>query len=248
MENISVVEALKAAGLYRNTGRIEEQMLKTILPNGEVREHKMAEIDYFDLKVFADELDVSLKHENPIIQSLFAKNAVGIANLIRVINVETGSGFKGSVGSGRQLDAVLLRAEQFYDPDVSGSMRLTWEREIDEAKDETFFEGATEDSELPMADEEGIALLGFVDFAELPCCSAWKLTYLSVAYNIQILDFGITDYQNAYPLRELKQPLFQYPKESIKGEVRYFREGTDDMQPVGLWIKMSSNLRSLGSN
>jgi len=33
----SVVESLKAAGLYKETGRIEEQMLKTILPNGEVR-------------------------------------------------------------------------------------------------------------------------------------------------------------------------------------------------------------------
>ena len=28
----TVVESLKAAGLYKETGRIQEQMLKTILP------------------------------------------------------------------------------------------------------------------------------------------------------------------------------------------------------------------------
>ncbi len=242
----SVVEALKAAGLYRETGRIQEQMLKTLTATGETKEHKMAEMDYLDIKTFADELDVALKHENPLIQTLFTKNALGLVNLIRVINVESASGFKGSVGSGRQLDALLLRAEQFY---LDGVRRSTWERAIDEADDLYFLEGAAGSGEdLTMEDEEGIAVLGFVNFAELPCCSAWQLTYLAQAANVQVLDFGITDYQNAYPLLELKQPLFLYPKESITSQVRYFRAGTDELQPIGLWIKMSSNLRTLESS
>lgn len=132
----SVVEALKAAGLYKETGRIMEQMLKTVLPNGEVREHKMAEIDYLDVKIFVDELDIALKLQNPLVQSLFAKNTVGLVNLIRVINCDSASGFKGSVGSGRQLDAILIRAEQLQDPDtaiVAGGIanrRNSWIRTI----------------------------------------------------------------------------------------------------------------------
>ena len=101
MANISVVEALKAAGLYQETGRIEKQTVKTITANGEVKQHEMSEMDYLDIKTFADEIDIALKLQNPLVQELFAKNAVGMINLIRAVNVETSSGFKGSVGSGR---------------------------------------------------------------------------------------------------------------------------------------------------
>ncbi|GAH83020.1 unnamed protein product, partial [marine sediment metagenome] len=128
----SVIETLKAAGLYKEAGRIMEQMLVTILPNGERREHKMGEIDYADIKIFADELNIALVLQNPLVQSLYAKNAEGLASLIRVINTESASGFKGSVGSGRQLDALLFRAEQFYNPDIEtpATRRTSWLRTI----------------------------------------------------------------------------------------------------------------------
>jgi len=112
----SVIETLKAAGLYRETGRMAEQTLKTILPDGQITEHLMADIDYYDLKTLADELEILIAQENPWIQALFAKNAVAIANAVRVVQVESASGFKGAVGSGRQLDILRFRAEQFQDP------------------------------------------------------------------------------------------------------------------------------------
>ena len=250
----SVVESLKAAGLYKDTGRIQEQMLKTILPNGEVREHKMSEIDYLDLRIFADELDIALKIQNPLVQGLFAKNADALVSLIRVINCESASGFKGSVGSGRQLDAILLRAEQFQDPDVGvwPTARASWIRPIAAAHvaaAANFIErgtGAVAHGEaLPMADEEGIALIGFANPAAALCVDAVQITYLAQLYNIQNLDFELANPFTGDAICELKQPLFIYPKESALINVNYYRVGNDELRPIGLWVKMASNLRAL---
>ncbi len=257
----SVVDALKAAGLYKTeeeikrTPRIMEQMLVTILPNGERREHKMAEIDYADIKIFANELDIALTLQNPLVQSLLAKNAEGLVSLIRVINTESASGFKGSVGSGRQLDALLLRAEQFQNPDDALKVaRASWIRTIAAAGGQGQFivNPGTEDVDakvaLEMADEEGIAILGFVNPAATPLVDAVKITYLSQAYNIQNLDFELANPFIGDAIVELKQPLFIFPKESALVEVRYFAAGVDELRPIGLWVKMSSALRALATS
>lgn len=259
MENTSVVEALKAVGLYRDTGRIEEQMLVSILPNGERREHKMAEIDYLDLKIFADELDIALKLQNPYVQSLFAKNAKSLADLIRVVNVETASGFKGAVGSGRQLDAILLRAEQFQDANpavafVAGTYLTSWIRTITAAMlvapaATNFIEsdaGLVHGAELLMAVDEAVAILGFANPAATLYVDAVQIDYLAQAYNIQNLDFELANPFIGDAICELKQPLFIYPRESARVRVKYYRAGVaDELRPIGLWVKMSSNLRAL---
>jgi len=274
MENTSVVEALKAykgdrkrdgtytfpEGLYKETGRVEEQMLISILPNGERREHKMSEIDFLDLKIFADELDIALKLQNPYVQSLFAKNAVGLANLIRVVNVETASGFKGAVGAGRQLDCLLLRAEQFQDPDAGPwpawvvAPRTSWIRNITAAMvlvgPTNFIERGTNavahGEELPMAVDEAVAILGFANPATTPRIDAVQISYLAQAYNIQNLDFELANPMVGDAICELKQPLYIYPRESALITAKYFLVGAnDETRPIGLWVKMSSNLRAL---
>ncbi len=251
----SVVEALKAANIYKETGRIEEQMLKTYLPNGEVKEHKMAEMDYLDIKTFADELDIALTLQNPLIQSLYAKNAVGMINLIRAVNVESASGFKGAVGSGRQLDAIMLRAEQFQNPDIAAwpTARTSWIRNITVAMAAAgptiFIERGTgaiaPGEELPMANEEGLAILGFANPAAQLCVDAIQITYIAQAYNIQNLDFELANPFLGDVIVELKQPLFIFPKEGALVRVKYYRVGSDELRPIGLWVKMSSNLRAL---
>ncbi len=104
---MSVVSVLNAKGLYKSTGRMTAATLKTLVPTGEVRDHDMAEIDFADIQIFADELDIALKLENPIFQSLFEKNAESLVNLVRVVNTETMQGFKGFAGSGRQWRGCL---------------------------------------------------------------------------------------------------------------------------------------------
>ena len=245
MDNTSVVDALKAANLWFDTGRIPVQTLVTVLPDGSQASHKMAEIDYKDIQTLGIELDVALKFENPYIQSLFAKNAMGIVNGMRAVNVDSASGFKGMVGSGRQLDFILFRPEQFF---LGAAIRQTWQREIANASADVYFiEGSTSGSQLTMGDNECICLFGFADWAETPCVSAYQLEYLSQTYNIQNLNFQLTDYELHYPLVEMAEPLTVFPKETVRLKVCYNQAGTDYLTPIGLWIKMSSDLRSLGS-
>ena len=246
----SVVETLKAAGLYKDAGRIQEQMLISILPNGERREHKMSEINYADIKIFADELDIALKIQNPLVQELFAKNAVGLANLARVVNVETASGFKGAVGSGRQLDAIMLRAEQFQNPGAGATTpRTSWIRAIAGAANLTFIQSTTDTNlELPMATTEGLAILGFANPAAALCVDAVQLSYLSQLYNIQNLDFELANPFIGDAIVEIKQPFYIFPQETGLVNVRYYRAGQDELRPIGIWVKMASNLRTLATS
>lgn len=265
----SIVETLKAAGLYKEpdkngnvTGRMAEQTLKTILPDGQITEHLMAEIDYLDLKTLADELDVKLANENPLIRALYAKNAVAIVNTVRVVNVESGSGYKGAVGSGRQLDAVILRPEQFHNPDLAlgvapTNRRVTWDRAINAVGGATPAAGAAlnfivDDTcgiagtiGLLMSTVEALLIFALADPAPQPAVTALQLTYLSRAYNIQTIDFDQTQAFSGWPLLELKEPLIIYPREDALMQVIYNRAVTDGLRPIGLWIKMSSNLRAL---
>ena len=251
----SVVQALIAANLYKSSGRIEEQMLKTVLPNGEIREHKMAEMDYLDIKIFADELDIALNLQNEYVQSLFAKYAVDLVSLIRVINVETASGFKGAVGSGRQLDYLSLRAEQFGNPDLANSatLRTSWIRAIAAAGNLQFIIaqdalGANTHGDLAMAVNEGIAVLGFANPAASPCIDAIQVTYLAQAKNIQNLDFELVNAFIGDAIVEMKQPLFVYPSETARIDARYFQAGQDEARPIGLWVKMSQAMRALATS
>ncbi len=253
----SIVEALKAAGLYKETGRVMEQMAVTTTASGQEKEHKLAEIDYLDIKTFADELDIALKLQNPYVQSLYAKNAKGLVDLIRAVNVETASGFKGAVGSGRQLDALMLRAEQFQDPDnAAQAARASWVRTIALAGGQGQFivnpgaEPVGTKVALVMADEQGLAILGFANPASSPLCDAVQITYIAQAYNIQNLDFELANPFVGDSIVELKQPLFIFPKETALVQVRYFEgAGADDeLRPIGLWVKMSSALRALATS
>ncbi|HUV56315.1 MAG TPA: hypothetical protein VMV84_03700 [Dehalococcoidales bacterium] len=252
----SVVEALKAAGLYKDTGRIQEQMAVTITASGEEKEHKLAEIDYFDIKTFANELDIALNLQNTYVQSLYAKNATKMVDLIRAVNVESASGFKGAVGSGRQLDAIMLRAEQFQDADIFPivpTYRTSWIRNITVAMAaagptnfiESDVAGVAAGTELAMADEEGLALLGFANPAPQLCVDAIQITYIAQAYNIQNLDFELANPFVGDAICELKQPLLVFPKETALVRVKYYRTGSDELRPIGLWVKMSSALRAL---
>ena len=254
--NNSVVTTLQAAGLYKDTGRMADQTLRTILPDGQVTEHVMAEIDYADIKTLADEIDILISQENPWIQALFAKNAVAIANAVRVVNVESASGFKGAVGSGRQLDILRFRPEQFQDPAIAAATaRLTWVRNIAGVVPPVGWTGeiiagttpAVIDGHiaLAMGTTEALLVFGFADPSWTPGVSAIQITYLARQYNIQNADFDLAQVWEHFPLIELKEPFILYPREDGRVEARYYQNAADEIQPVGLWIKMSQNIRSL---
>ena len=249
----SIVEALSAAGLYKSQGRVATQMLRTTTPTGEVREHKMSEMDFHDIKIFADEMDIQLQHQNPYVAALLAKNAVAMVNLIRGVNEETASGFKGFNGSGRQLDAMLFRAEQFEDPDIVASTpRASWIRAIAAAANLQYVihpDGGAigAKGDLTMGVNEGIVIFGFANPAATPCVSGLQLNYLGQQYNVQNCDFEMTNPFMGDAVVELKQPLTIWPREQGRIDIRYYRAGADEMRPIGIWVKMAQNLRALAT-
>ncbi|GAH76092.1 unnamed protein product, partial [marine sediment metagenome] len=245
--NTSVVESLKAAGLYKEEGRMAEQTLKTILPDGQITEHLMAEIDYYDLKTIGDELEILIAQENPWIQALFAKNAVAIANAVRTVNVESASGFKGAVGGGRQLDMLRFRPEQFQNPAVAAAQRrLTWARamalvpgagvgymgQLICAFDALGIDGH---ADLLMGTTEAMCIFGFANPSWVPATSAIRIRYIARQYNVQNADFDLAQVWDHFPLIELKEPLIVYPRETVLVEAEYYQNATDEIQPVGLW-------------
>ncbi len=257
--NNSVVQTLQAAGLYKESGRMAEQTLKTTLPDGQITEHLMAEIEYKDLMTMADELEIMIAQENPWIQALYAKNAVAIVNAIRVVNVESASGFKGAVGSGRQLDILRFRPEQFQDPAIAApTARLTWLRNIAGVVPPVGWTGELIAGTTPavidghialvMGTTEAILVFGFANPSWVPATSAIQITYLARQYNIQNADFNLAQVWEHFPLIELKEPFILYPREDGRVWARYYQNGADEIQPVGLWIKMSQNLRALATS
>ena len=283
LEPISVVQRLKAVGLYGSfddnhnatdgkAQTIQEQILTTVRTDGSKPTHTMGLIDRYDIKIFADELDTKLMTFNPFQKYLFAKNAEMLVNLMRGVQYISKGGFKGSIGAGgNALDALLLRAEQFADPELNTGVLATgmrnqgvgWIRSIPGASGTvapanlqyiTALDalGANNHGALvagsTVATAEAIAILGFADPASQPSVSGLQVTYNTVTYDMQNLSFELTDDEFGYPMIELAQPLFIWPGESALVSVRYFRNGTDDLQPIGLWIKISTNMRALATS
>lgn len=250
----SVVEELRRNNLYDKSGVLPQQDLITIRPDGTQMTHIMAQIDKKDISIFADELDIALLLQNKRVQSLYVKNAVAISQLIRVINYNTRSGFKGSVGAGNQLDAVQLRAEQFSDPlIVAITNRITWIRAVGAPGAAQFITAQDAGAvglkaALTMAANEGLCILGFANPAAAPCNSAFSIQYLGVNYNVQNLSFEMADPFVGDPIIELKQPLVVYPGENFLMNIYNYQAGVDELRPIGIWVKTATNLRALATS
>jgi hypothetical protein len=263
---MSVIEAAKAARFNNlpmwseGDGKFPQQDLITVKPDGAQSTHTMNEMEFGDLRIFFTELDIDLKLQSPVIQSLYAKNAGKMAQLIRVINKYTNSGFKGSSGSGNQLDALMFRAEQFQNPDAAGiAARTTWARAIGAAGTLQFIcqpdaLGANAHAALSLTgtpagtNNEGLILLGFLNTSAGPCTSAFQTQYLGVNYNIQNLGFEMVNDEFGESIVELKQPLTIFPGENALVNVRYYQNGGDELRPIGLWVKTATNLRALATS
>jgi hypothetical protein len=237
---------------------LQEQSLSTVRPDGQVITHTMGLIDRYDIKIFADDLDTKLRTYNPFVKWLFAKNAVPLANLMRGVNYYSKAGFKGAISSGgNALDLMLLRAEQFSDPTiVVATLRTSWLATPGAAGSLQFIianDGGAVGAKGPLVarsavpNSEAIAILGFANPSGRPCVSGFQPTYNTVVYDVQNLSYELTDDEYGYPMIELAQPLLIWPGESAAISVRYFQGGRDELQPIGMWIKTSTNMATLAT-
>lgn len=256
--NRLVREAMIAAGFYKqgnnpDTGKPwTEQELKdgfypqaTVMING--KSYDLEKIAYWDANIFTNQLDNILSRQNPIIHDLFAVNALVIFNAVRMVNINSKQGFKGQAASGNELDMTLFMARQFYDPDSSTNKRSSWTRTISAAGSKNFFEGATAGAELTMGEEEAMVWLGFYNPALTPCVDSFQIIMNTTPFDLQGLDFDMAQAQLGDPIIPLREPWTLPPEQSAEVLAYYFQTGTDEMRPLGIWIKESRNLRTLTS-
>ncbi len=250
MNNNLVRDVMYAAGFYQK-GKKDEELKQnfydktTILLGG--KSYDLASIAWWDGNVFADELDNVLSRLNPIIHDIYAKNALTIFNAIRMANVNSKQGFKGQMASGNELNLTLLMARQFYNPDSSTNKRSSWVRTISSTGAKYFLEGTTSGAELTMGEEEAMVWLALYNPALDPCIDAFQITMNTQPYDIQALDFDQVQEEMGDPLIELREPWTLPPEQSAYTQTYYWQTGTDETRPIGVWIKMSRNLRALAT-
>ena len=244
---MTVKEIMEAAGLYKE-GTKEElkgQFIEEDTVEIGGKTYTISRISYFDSWLFTNELDSILARQNPIIHDIYARNAVSIFDLIRMVNMNTKQGFKGAAASGNELDLMLFAARQFYDPDSTGNPRSSWVKTISGAGSKYFMEGSGGSEELTMAEEEGQIWLGFYNPASQSCVDAFKITMNTEPFNVQTLDFEQVHEESGDVIIELKEPWTLPPEQSGQVEAYYFRTGTDEMRPLGIWVFMAKNMRAL---
>lgn len=242
-----VRQVMMDAGLYKEGTR--DQLRGDFIAEEDVtiagKSYTLSKISYLDSKIFTDELDTILVQQNPLIHEIFAKNAVTLFDAIRMTNVNTKQGFKGALASGNELDFTLMMARQFYDPDNSTNKRTTWVRTISSTGSKQYFEGATSGVELTMGEEEGMVWLAFYNPAQQSCVDAFQITMNTEPFDLQSLDFEQVHLQTGDVIIELKEPWTLPPEQSGEISAYYSRTGTDEMRPLGIWVKMAKNLRTL---
>lgn len=244
-----VRQVMMDAGLYKEGTK--DQLRSDFIAEEEIqlagKSYTLSKISYLDSKIFTDELDTILVQQNPLIHEIYAKNAVSLFDAIRMANVNSKQGFKGALASGNELDFTLFMARQFYDPDNSTVKRVSWVRTIAATGQKNFFEGATAGAELTMGEEEAMIWLAFYNPAQVPCVDAFQVIMNTEPFDLQSLDFEQVHEQTGDVIIEFKEPWTLPPEQSGEILSYYFRAGTDEMRPLGVWIKMAKNLRTLAT-
>ncbi len=257
-------DKLAALGLYKagNLSELENQYVpaSTIRLGRPGKDYDLSKLSYADIKRLGDEMDTLIVNQNPVIQDLFVKNAQTIADSVRMVNTETKQGFKGALASGNELDIQFLGPRQFHDPDAAANIRrTTWVRTITAAmltyRDCPFINDLTSpifappgipaEVELTMVEEEALVILGFINDAATPCSNGFQITANRDPYNIQDMDFELVQPLMGAALWELKEPWTIPPEQSGWIHLRYFRTGTDECKPIGIWVRMARNTRAL---
>lgn len=235
------LEKLKAADYFREVkeGFIPEQTVEIA-----GKSQTLSKIAEADIQILSRDLDDMLVNLPEAERNIYLDAAVSITDAVRMVNTETKQGFVGSLAVDRQLDLMLFRAKMFYDPDNAGVYRTSWLRSITSAGEKYFIIDSTGSGELTMAEEEGIVLIGFKvpEGNGAPCADAFQCRMNTIPWDIQNLSFGIT---NGIRAVKMKEPWILPPEQSGWVKVYYSKCGLDAMEPLGVWIKMSKNNRTL---
>lgn len=242
-----IEQAMRDAEYYRDG--TNEELRKSYIEESEAnlagKSYTLSKISYLDAKIFTLELDSILMQQNPIIADVYARYAASIFDAVRMVNVNSKQGFKGALASGNELDIHIIMARSLYDPDSSGSARSSWSRTISSTGSKNFFEGTSSGAELTMGEEEAMVWLAFYNPALAPCVDSFQIIMNTEPFDIQALDFEMAHEYMGDPIVEFKEPWTLPPEQSGEILAYYFQTGTDEMRPLGVWIKKSREMRDL---
>lgn len=244
---MTVKQTMVDNDLYREGSRedLQGQFIEEETVDIGGKQYTLSRISYYDAKIFADELDAQLRHGNPFIEAVYTRYGVNCFDLVRMVNANTRQGYKGGRASGNELNSIRFHARQFFDPDNSGTARVSWNRTISTTGSKAFFEGTTTGSEHVMSEEEGMIFLAFYNPSLTPLADAYQINMNTEVFDVVGQDFEKFDDDSGDVLIELKAPWTVPPEQSGSIDSYYYRTGEDEMRPIGLWVKRSRDLRDL---
>ena len=253
----SVASVLLGAGYYPGDSQASRQDLQGQYVEEENvdiggKSYTLSRISKYDVKLFADQLDKVCARDNPFIWDVYAKYAVHCLAAIRLTNTQSKQGFRGVSAKGNELDFSRMNARQFFDPDALPARRASWVRTIPALPAPPVTLAFLCDSTgaavpVTMGEEECMIWLGWYNPATAPCSDMFQITLNTDLFDWQDMDFERVDLEGGDVIIEFKEPWILPPEEAGLINVRYFQDGTDEMRPIGLWIKEAKNMRAMAT-
>ncbi len=245
----TVASVLTAKGYYPSEGGSKQDLQGQFVEEEVVdiggKQYSISRISKYDVKLFADQLDLVISRMNPFIADIYAKYAEHCLVAVRLANVNSKQGFRGIAAKGNELDFTLMSARQFYDPDNSGSTRTSWVRTIGSVGQKNFIEGTTTGAALTLGEESCEIFLALYNPSVSPCIDALQNVLNTDTFDLQTLDFEQVNSENGDAIIELKEPFIVPPEEAYEILANYYRTGTDETRPIGLTIREAKNLRDM---
>lgn len=246
----TVASVLTDKGYYPTDPSLTRQDLQAQMVEEEQvdiagKSYTLSRISKYDIKLFADQLDRIGCRLNPFIWDVYAKYAVWCLTALRLANVNSKQGFRGSGASGNELDFTMMIAREFYDPDSSGNARTQWKRTIGSVGSKNFVEGASTGTVYTLGEETCHIYLAMYNPATDPCVDALQIQLNTDSFDVQTMDFDKNQGDLSDPIIELKEPFIIPPEEAYEILAYYFQTGDDLMRPIGLMFKEAKNLRAM---
>lgn len=248
----SVASVLAAAGYYPTDTTATRQDLQGQFVEEETvdiggKSYTLSRISKYDVKLFADQLDKVCARDNPFIWDVYAKYAVHCLAAVRLANIQSKQGFRGVSAKGNELDFSRMNARQFFDPDALPARRTTWVRVVAAGTLAFLCDSTGAAIPLTIGEEECQIWLGWYNPATSPCSDMFQITLNTDLFDWQDMDFDRVDLEGGDVITEFKEPWILPPEEAGLINARYFVAGTDEMRPIGLWIKEAKNMRAMAT-
>lgn len=196
---------------------------------------KVEELSGQDVAIFNNDVNTMVSdQQDEFVQNLLNKYQDEVQSVVEAVNDETGTGYGGVVGGGKDLVA------QYITPDDFDEFTGTWENTYDSSAGvhtETYISGT-------LGEEEGFLIFGFRDEQDDPL--AYKAKFYSDTDETAAFPLGLElrnegSNNNQVPSTESRSVMHGLPENEYKIEVKLSESGTDKLEPIGVYVKTANN-------